>query len=538
MLGEASYYARMMVGLYRLLRTRPPSDAEGLIRSQRANRETIFLETARRVIFTNHQNPYHQMFRLAGCRYEDLAEAVRREGLESTLAALHRQGVYLTHDEFKGRTPILRSRQHLPSDPDSFSNPLVSGLLETQTSGSRSMGTRTRHSTEFSVYREAYYALTSQELGIAGRAHISLWPILPSEAGLTSCLIFLRLGQRVERWYAMEGPPLNSVHYRALTNSMVLLARLMGNPVPFPVPLPPNDFAPVAEWIARRCAEGHPCVVSTYVSPAVRVAVAARETGLDIRGTVFRVTGEALTEAKRAAIEAAGAEVSGFYWISEVGPIGYGCRQMRTGNCVHLLDDSVAAITHRRQAPFSEVEVNSLLFTTLLPFAPHVLINAEMDDNGILERAHCNCVFSRAGFGTQIRDLFSFGKLTGQGMTLLGTDLVRILEEVLPARLGGHPGNYQLVEHEGQFQTQLDLRVSPRTGLSSAEKVRDCFLSELRRFYGGTLAARVWQHAEAVQVVVAEPFATATGKVLPLHLLGPSTPRTSGEEANDLSDRP
>jgi hypothetical protein len=91
--------------------------------------------------------------------------------------------------------------------------------------------------------------------------------------------------------------------------------------------------------------------------------------------------------------------------------------------------------------------------------------------------------------------------------------------------LGGGPGDYQLVEHEGATQTQLTLRVSPRVGISSPEKARECFLKEIRRFYGGTLAARMWSHAEGVEVAIAEPLATLTGKVLPLHLLGSGVER-------------
>jgi hypothetical protein len=199
---------------------------------------------------------------------------------------------------------------------------------------------------------------------------------------------------------------------------------------------------------------------------------------------------------------------------------------MKTGNCVHLFHDGLAVISHHRRAPLSDTEVNSLLFTPLLPFAPFVLINAEMDDSGVIEPAHCDCSFSRFGFTQQVRDISSFGKLTGQGMTLIGTDLLRILEETLPARLGGAAGDYQLVEHEGSSQTQLTLRVSPRVRVSSAEKVRGCFLNELRKCYGGALAARTWSHAEGVDVVIAEPFSTPTGKVLPLHLLASGVERS------------
>jgi hypothetical protein len=460
------------------------------------------------------------MFRLAGCCYEDLADSVKRNGLEATLAAIQRQGVYLTHDEFKGKQPIIRSGKHIPATDASFLNVLVSGLMESSSSGSRSRGTRTRHSTESRIHWEAYAMLFRDEFGLAGRAHVETKSILPDLSGLSSIIGASRLGSGVERWFTVGGAIRHSGHYRVMTNAMVLLVNLLGGKAPFPTHLPPNDFSPVANLLARRRAEGVTCVVRGMISSAVRVAAAASQRKLDIRGTLFVVGGEALTDAKRAVIEAAGAEVFPSYWIAEVGPIGYACRQMRSGNCVHLFRDSVAVISHRRVAPLSDVEVDSLLFTTLLPSPTRVLINAEMDDSGVIEKTTCDCVFARAGFTEQIRDVFSFGKLTGQGMTLVGSDLARILEEALPARFGGGPGDYQLVEREGELQTELALRVSPRVQIDSPEKVKDCFLSEVRGFIGGTVASRVWRHTEAVEVVIAEPVATRNGKIHPLHLLG------------------
>jgi len=47
--------------------------------------------------------------------------------------------------------------------------------------------------------------------------------------------------------------------------------------------LPEDDFSPVARWIAGLKREGFPCVLRSYVSPAVRVAAAARDAGMDWR---------------------------------------------------------------------------------------------------------------------------------------------------------------------------------------------------------------------------------------------------------------
>ncbi len=520
MLRKAKYYWRMLAGTHRLLRTPPHADPQAVIGEQMAHREERFLETVRRVVFGAPANPYHRMFRLAGCGFEDLAESVRRDGLEDALASLARQGVYLTHDEFKGRQPLVRSGEHIPATIDSFLNPLAAGMLASASSGSSGPRVHTSSSTENRLHREAYFQLVRQELGLAGRAYVQALAILPSGTGLFAGLQEARRGGKVDRWFAVGGNAIGSGHYRAGTSLLVLFARLLGAGVAFPTYLPRNDYSPAARWIAQRRGQGIACVVASPVSPAVRIVAAALEHGLDIRGTLFIAGGEALTEAKRAVFESARVDVYTGYWIHEIGPIGFACREMRSANCVHLYRDSVAVISRRRRAPLSEVEVDSLMFTTLLPSAARVLINAEMDDTGVIEPARCRCTFSELGFDRQIRDIFSFGKLTGQGITLLGSDVVRALEVALPARFGGAPGDFQLVEYEGPRQTQLRLRVNPRLGRLPADKVRECFLEAIRPCAGGVGAARLFRHTGAIEVVLDEPYATATGKIHPLHLLG------------------
>ena len=152
MLCEAVYYSRMSLGVYRLLRAPRISDPEKTVLHRMENREHYSLDTARRAIFTNSKNPYSRMFQLAGCTYEDLEKEVLRDGLEPTLAVLHRAGIYLSHDEFKGKKPIVRSGQTVPSSNASFLNPLVSGFYQSGSGGSRSMGTITTQSLENQLY--------------------------------------------------------------------------------------------------------------------------------------------------------------------------------------------------------------------------------------------------------------------------------------------------------------------------------------------------------------------------------------------------
>jgi hypothetical protein len=96
----------------------------------------------------------------------------------------------------------------------------------------------------------------------------------------------------------------------------------------------------------------------------------------------------------------------------------------------------------------------------------------------------------------------------------------RILEEVLPARFGGNPLDYQLLEEDdAQGQTRLYLLVHPRVALADEQAVVACVLDGLSRSSPMADAARLtWQNAGTIQVRRAEPIWTARGKLLPLHV--------------------
>ncbi len=517
---RAAYFGRTAGGFRDLLKTPPLSNPVELIRDRMLKREENFLTFARAAVWTAGPNPYQEMLRLAGCEQGDLEQAVRADGIEATLERLHRNGVYLTHDEFKLRKPIVRSNRSIEAHGGSFQNPLSQGGVAGPSGGSRSKGTLVRSSTAARLYREAQDALAVQEFGLDRRHHILLKPILPAIDGLFNFASFGRLGCTLDRWYSPVAASLDSVHYRLATRSLVAMARTYGLRIPRARDLPFNDFSPVARFLAERQKAGVDTALISYASPAVRVASAAISGGLRLDGAVFLVGGETLTAGKRRTIEAAGAAVYPRYTITEFGAIGHACRQIQSGDCVHLFADSIAAIAHQRPARHSEHLISSLLLTSLAEHAPYFLMNAEMDDCGVLSRCSCDCTFSRSGFTTVINDISSFGKLTGHGMTLVGTDIVRILEEVLPGKFGGSATDYQLVEGEAADQTKLTLRVSRHVKLASLEDVKGCFLGELRVYFGGETASRLLRDAGAMDVLHEDPIATGRGKVLSLHLLG------------------
>jgi hypothetical protein len=525
MLKEARYFARMMRGCQRFLSTPPLADPRAAIAYNLEHRESNFLALMRDVVFANAANPYHKLFVLAGCDFGDLKERVGRQGLEGTLRELRTAGVYLSHNEFKGKEPIVRHGREIGmAGPEAFANPRVRGALETTSSGSRSRGTVTRPSAEFQAYREAQDALFVGQFHPESRAIVAVLPILPSTVGFNRMLTFERRGTPVEKWFALGGTLRDSAHYRLLIRLLVLQARSNGLRIPFPTYIHESNFNPVVDWMAEQQIHGHPLLWMGPVSMGVLVAAAAIERGVPLKDTVFLCGAEPLTEARRHVMEAAGGTVYPRYGISELGWVGCSCHEMRQGSTVHLMRDAIAAITWRRPAPMTDVEVDSLLFTTILPISTYVLVNVEMEDCGVLEDATCGCELAAMGFSQQIRDVFSFGKLTGQGITLLGGDLIRVLEVSLPQRFGGTPADYQLVELDGGDGAIVELRVHPRIALASPEAVREGFLAEVRRLWGGSLTARQWGQTGAVRVVSKEPIISGGRKINSLHLLGPSQP--------------
>jgi hypothetical protein len=167
-----------------------------------------------------------------------------------------------------------------------------------------------------------------------------------------------------------------------------------------------------------------------------------------------------------------------------------------------------------------DVTVPAFHFTTLLPTAPKLLLNVESDDYGVLETRSCGCPLESYGYSEHIREVRSFRKLTGEGVSLVGTEMVRILEEVLPARFGGSPLDYQLLEEEDERGfTRLTLLVSPAILLAEDAAVIDTVLGELGRSGAAADVARaIWSQAETLRVRRQEPIWTARGKLMPLHL--------------------
>lgn len=528
--SNLSDYWRIAAGVRAYSRQPLTGNLAGTVRRQVAEREQTWLALVRRAIFAEAEHPYSRLFDLAGCEFGDLEQSVRSIGLEPTLEKLYDGGVYLTVDEFKGKAPIVRQGQEIASAPADFHNRLADSWIEVATGGSSGPRKPVPNGTGSLLLRDTISALMIAEFGLDRYARLMVRPILPSSVGVMMGLSMSRMGCPMHHWFATGGAVRDSLHYRALTRYLVQAGRWSGASMPAPEYLASGDFETPVEWIAREKANGRPTMLSAFVSPAIRMAALARERGLDVAGTLVSAGGETATAAKLQVLKQAGMHHSTRYWISEIGPIAMGCGNMLNEGRAHLMSNIVAVISRRRRQARAETSVNALLFTSVSPLCASVLINAEMGDTATLAPANCGCSLSRAGLNREIRDITSYSKLTGQGMTLLGADVVALLEEHLPRQCGGAPADYQLVERYGSGQTELELRVSPRAGVKDLATVKREFISGLRGVYGGSLATRVWEHSDGLKVIEGEPFATPAGKVLPLHLASPPVQNRESHE--------
>ena len=125
-------------------------------------------------------------------------------------------------------------------------------------------------------------------------------------------------------------------------------------------------------------------------------------------------------------------------------------------------------------------------------------------------------------------------------MTFLDTDVIRVLEEVLPERFGGIPSDYQLVEEEGpDGAPRVRLLVHPRVGPLRSDLVAQTFLAAIGRGSGAErIMSLVWQDAGLLRVERRPPVATETGKVLHLHSTSSSRPAPSSPDGRSGLRRP
>jgi hypothetical protein len=493
-------------------------EASETLRRRLAERESRFLDLAA-AIFDRPYRPYRALLDHAGCGPGDLRELVRREGVEDTLAILAAQGVFLRCEEFKGRRPIHRGSLELHVEPADLVRPgaAVHGISES--SGSR--GPRTAVPIDLAFIRD--HAIDTW-LGLAahdglGWAHAH-WGV-PGGTSLSNPLEFAKGGSAPRRWFTpieLDHPAL-SPRYRLASRTLRAGARLAGTWRPGPTYAPLDDPAPLVHWLRQTLDEGRIPHVWTLASLAVLACEAARASGIDIAGARFTMGGEPTTMARRAAVEAVGAVALPRYGATETDILAFACRAPGAPDDMHFLHDRHALAALRPESG-TGLPAGSLLFTSLLRSAPIVLFNVSLGDVAELDRAACGCPMEATGWPLRIRGVRSHEKLTAGGIAFLDFDVVRVLEEVLPARFGGAPTDYQIVEGaDASGRPTVRLRVHPALGPLDETAVADAFLSAVGGGDSGErLSELLWREGGVLQVERIPPARTASGKILHLHV--------------------
>ena len=144
---------------------------------------------------------------------------------------------------------------------------------------------------------------------------------------------------------------------------------------------------------------------------------------------------------------------------------------------------------------------------------------------GVVEPEDDAFGFDALGFDHHISDIRSFEKLTGEGVTFVNTDFVRIVEEILPKKYGGESTDYQLVEEEdSNGLTYLNLIVSPSVGKINEKEIVDTFVNLLKSAEDSPESwaqsgTQMWAQAGTVRIVRDYPIPTKRAKILPFHIM-------------------
>jgi hypothetical protein len=494
------------------------ADADALLRTSLADREGNFIRIVERGIYDQPSSPYRALLKWAGIELGDIRTLVATAGLEGALGRLYDAGVRVSIDEVKGRRAIERQGLHIPASKSAFDNPLLKAHYEAQSSGSR--GPRTRVMIDLSLLEhEAAYVHQYLDAYDLWKRPYAVWrPIPPTAAAVKWLMRLEKLGKPLDRWFSHTNYLMRDEQWKFALFTFITIGagRALGRRFPVPQHVPGDSPGAVTDWLVEMKALGHPATLDTMVSSAVRVCMNAIERGADISGTMFRVGGEPLTDAKAGIIESAGCTVICFYSITELSFVGSPCADGDGRDDVHLLSDKIAAI--ERPTSVGSASVDALVYTTLLPSSPKLMLNVESGDFAHLFQRECNCPMGRLGFTTHLRNIRSYEKVTSEGVTFLGTELLRIIEEVLPAEFGGGATDYQFMEREESGLTRTYIVASPRLGPIDETAMKGRILATLRAYPGGIDMTDVWTRGDTLRVLRSEPFRTESAKILPLYL--------------------
>jgi hypothetical protein len=474
-----------------------------------ANRDDVFLDYVRRLVYDVPQSPYRPLLAGAGWTLADIETAVRQHGVEATLERLRDDGVYVTLDEWKGREPLVRNGVELHLKPEDFDNPLIGRDLEASSSGSSGNASRTPAGWEGLTEAAKRLRFVLDCYGVGG-ATTALWaPAPPGGSGLLGAIMFTKLGMRPARWFSQtkpRGPFLD----RLTTLFLLAASRALGHPLPRPRYTELGQADVVARWLAEGDS---PRVLAGFASSAVRVGQVAQELGLDLSGRAVLVGGEPVTPDRQRFLRSLGLQVIAMYGASDAGLIAAGCPNAEGVDDYHAQPDEVAVIAGPG-AP--ETGAVPILVSSLVATGGKVLLNVDIGDQAVLERRPCDCAFGKLGFDLHLMNVRSRAKQTSEGMTVPSRALWEHAGDAL-APAGAGRDDYQIWEVAADDGiTRVVLAVSPHLEIDADAVVARILDDFSRRDAGSKTAADVWRQAGTLQIVRERPRLSGGGKLLPV----------------------
>ncbi len=495
------------------------SEARIALADRLARRADRLLDRLKHDVFGQPGGVYSGLFRSAGCTYGDAESSVRKDGVEATLERFFRAGVYLSVDEFKGRKNVVRGSFEIPAGPERLRSPRASFHLPVTSGGSRSAGTPVLFDFGFVRDCASNSALCIEAWG--GRAWRKGDWETPGAGARFRLLKYAAFGDPPDAWFSQIDirDPSIPAFLRWNTTALCWASRVAGRPIPPPVYAPLTDPTPAAEWMASVLRSGRIPFLFTFPGSAVRLCLTAKQKGISIAGARFMLSGEPITAARIATIRSAGCTPIPRYGSIETGAIGYGCANGEHADDVHMVGDMQALIQAGASNP-AGLPSNAILISTLHPLSPFLMLNVSMGDAATLRERQCGCAVQQLGWTRLLHDIRSFEKLTGNGVTFLGTEVIRILEDVLPLRFGGAPTDYQLMEEETTDGLPiLSLSAHPSLGPIDEDEIAECFLAELATTSAAArIMTQMWRDSNTFRVARRPPVVSKAGKILHLQL--------------------
>jgi hypothetical protein len=494
-------------------------EAEETLRSRLRNRESDFLFLLKNGIYSQPYNPYRKMLELVGCEYGDLEKLVRKEGIEQTLEELFRNGVFLSVNEYKGRIPADRGQTEFDVYPQLLSNPLTSTHLKTHSSGSSSQNVFVPLDLAFVRDR----CITNRMLMEARKGALwrcAVWGV-PGNTDIVRVLELQGSGFRNVQWFSQVKQNAPGLHprYRWSIRAINLASTMARAGLPSPQFAPLSDPSPIVHWIRGILDRGETPHITTWVSPALRICKTAASLGIDISGSQFTVGGEPLTSTRQAYFHKSGVAVVPRFMSVETAYMGYGCLNPEQIDDYHSMNDFTTLIQAGREGKKYGLPPAAILVTSIRPTAPLILLNLSLGDQAEFTQRACGCSLEKLGWTNHIHSVRSFEKMTSSGMTFLDSDLMLILEEVLPSRFGGSPIDYQLIEDEiEEGSPRIQLLIHPDIGPVVEEDALNTFFEAIGKGSGAEKVMSLqWKSSGMISVQREKPRTTETGKVL--HIL-------------------